>query len=476
MKTIFIVLDHGLAMAYFFETELVRLLLNQNIRLVIILPEQMLSCVKKEYMHPGVIFESLRDTKIQDYVTNHMPRVQSTINYIRRAVADSKIPLTYVDTHRRRHEYEARGRHKILLLMLRPVIFSLRKSRFARKIYRYIVEKLFTSRIYDDLFEKYQPDLIISNTAGWRSDKYLLREAHRLEIPSTTVIVGWDHPSSQGLPGASIDFINVWSEIHKKELVDGVDWQKEKVHIGGMPLYDGYLSKKWIIQRDSYYEMHELDPNKKLVSFVATALSISPNLHILELLADLINHNKLGMPSQLLIRLHPNHFKHFPHYSNEKKEIYELANKFPDVHIVEPKEISEGLERYSGEDFPEKASMLFYSDVLVTVYSTMVVESAVHDTPFISACIDAPKGWDNKFWIPLSQVPNWPTALRVNQIKAGRTVLTPEDLRHSLIEYIENPRLDHKERQNFIQQELTFMNGEATKHTAEFLLSLIKTV
>ena len=33
----------------------------------------------------------------------------------------------------------------------------------------------------------------------------------------------------------------------------------------------------------------------------------------------------------------------------------------------------------------EKASMMAYSDVVVTVYSTMVVETAVHDTPMVAA-------------------------------------------------------------------------------------------
>jgi hypothetical protein len=44
----------------------------------------------------------------------------------------------------------------------------------------------------------------------------------------------------------------------------------------------------------------------------------------------------------------------------------------------------------------EKASMMAHSDVFVTVYSTMVVETAVHDTPIIAAVIDTPGGW-NKF-------------------------------------------------------------------------------
>ena len=38
--------------------------------------------------------------------------------------------------------------------------------------------------------------------------------------------------------------------------------------------------------------------------------------------------------------------------------------------------------------------MMAHSDVLVTVYSTMVVETAVHDTPIVAAVIDIPGGWN----------------------------------------------------------------------------------
>ena len=45
------------------------------------------------------------------------------------------------------------------------------------------------------------------------------------------------------------------------------------------------------------------------------------------------------------------------------------------------------LGYYGGEDMDEKSSMMAHSDVLVTVYSTMVVETAVHDTPIVAAVI-----------------------------------------------------------------------------------------
>ena len=474
MKTIFIVLDHGLALAYFLQTDLTRMLLERkDLRIVFLVQDAFLPMVKNEFSHLDVIFEPMREAQVLQYTQHHMAGTQELVDYLRGSVLSPGVPLTYVDTNRMRKEYEAQGRRRNVLLALRPAINILRQSRLARSAFRRGTYLLFTPHIYDDLFDRYKPDLIISNTAGWRLDQYLLREANRRRIRIATVIVGWDNPSSQGLPGAYINDVNVWSEVHRKEMIDGSDWPQDHIHVGGMPLYDGYISRKWVIPRQDYFKMYNLDPEKRLIAYAATALSISPNLHIVKALVELVSSSALEKPSQLLIRLHPNHFKPMAHYRQECQEIIELASYYPDIHVVEPREVAGGLERYSGEDFPEKASMLTHCDVLVTIYSTMVVEAALHDKPFISVCIDSPEGWENKFWIPLSQVPSWPTASRVNKMKAGVTVFSVPELANALNRYLNDPGLDACERHEFVKSELTFVNGEATRETADYLLSLV---
>ncbi len=476
MKTVFIVIDHGLALGYFFQTELTQILVDKGLRLVFVVQDLMVDLAKQQFHHPNVYFESMRDGQVRKYQKSRNEGLQELFDYVRKATADPIIPLTYVDTHRQRKEYEALGRRKTVLKLLRPVVYFLRRSKSGRRFFRSLLYKLFTPSIYSDLFDQYQPDLIISDTAGWRLDQYLLREANRRKIKTATVIVGWDNPSSQGLPGAYVDFAVVWSEIHKWEMTKGIDWPEEKLIIGGMPLYDGYISRKWVIPRDEYFRMHHLDPNKKLIAFAATALSISPNFHIIKIMADMIQDQQLSQPSQLLIRLHPNHFKPMAHYREECEQIISMAKNYPDVHVVEPAEVAGGLERYSGEDFPEKASMLAYCDVLATIYSTMVVEASLHDKPIISVCIDSPTGWKDKFWIPLHDVPGWPTAARINKAKAGKTVMNSGELRMALDTYLSNPELEKSERRAFVKQELTYLNGEATKVTADAILGMMKEV
>jgi hypothetical protein len=178
--------------------------------------------------------------------------------------------------------------------------------------------------LYTDLFEKYQPDLVIASTAGWRLDRYLLREAAR-GIPTMAAIVGWDNPSSYAIPGAPMDYATCWSELQKDELVDGSDWDPERVHIGGIPSYDGYFRKTWQMPKEDYFRCTASTENRKLISYACSFVHFAPNYPNVEALARLVSSDALAEPSQLLVRLHPSHFQDKPRiFAEERERIFAL--------------------------------------------------------------------------------------------------------------------------------------------------------
>ncbi len=120
--------------------------------------------------------------------------------------------------------------------------------------------------------------------------------------------------------------------------------------------------------------------------------------------------------------------------------------------------------------------MMAHSDVLVTVYSTMVVETAVHDTPIVAAVIDVPGGWNkpNKFSLSLKKIGNWPTHKRFRDAKAGRVAQNEAELCDILNAYLKNPSLDAAERRKFIEDEIAFTDGTSGKRTAEFILKTLE--
>jgi hypothetical protein len=201
--------------------------------------------------------------------------------------------------------------------------------------------------------------------------------------------VGWDNPSSYAIRGAPMDYATCWSQLQKDELVYGSDWNPERVHIGGIPSYDGYYRKEWQLSKEDYFKLHGLDPKRKLISYACSFVHFAPNYPNVEALAKLVSSDALLEPSQLLIRLHPSHFQDKPKiFADEREQIFALEKQYPNVHVVKPVALGGSLGYYGGEDMDEKSSMMAHSDVLVTVYSTMVVETRPRH--HVAAVIDVP--------------------------------------------------------------------------------------
>ena len=107
------------------------------------------------------------------------------------------------------------------------------------------------------------------------------------------------------------------------------DWEAEKVNVGGMPPYDGYVRKQWLMNREEYYKFHGLDQSRKLLTYASSFVNLSPNIQNIQALVNLVNSDQLIAPSQLLIRLHPIHMSGF--YVKEADQIRQIFPRHLDT-------------------------------------------------------------------------------------------------------------------------------------------------
>jgi hypothetical protein len=470
-----IVADHGLALVYFLQSDVLATLLNGGVEVVVLTDDGMAAEIGKKFAQPGLTVEGLRLKEARRYFDMVAHSRQYWLHFLRWMGGSDRINCEAMNGHLRQMQYETSRSGKLLMPFIRVAVAVLRKNQSARRtLVNY--QKTFTPAIYGDLFDKYQPTAVVASTPGWRFDRYVLREAAQRGIRTGAVIVGWDNSSSYRLPGAPVSFINCWSEIQKRELVLGSDWRPEQVNVGGIPTYDGYFRKTWLLPKAEYYAMHGLDPNRKLLSYACSFVTFSPNYRNVETLARMVAGDQLAQPSQLLIRLHPNHFQAGSLYEQEARQIRKLTEELPHVHLVEPVPLGGELGYYSGEDMPEKASMMAHSDVFLTVYSTMVVETAIHERPIVSACLDVPGGWNapGKFSLSLREIAEWPTHQRFRWANAGKVAIDEPSLREAVNAYLLNPELDRAAREKFIRDEVTFTDGSAGQRTGEYLMEIAK--
>src|SRR5512145_2363844 len=478
-KKIFISADHGMAIIYFLQSDVIPTLLAAGVEVVLLTDDEIQSQISNRFGCPGLTIEGLRLKQANTYASKFRPRLQWLLAFLRRVGGSWRINTEAMDSHIWEVWIENSWKFRLGVWMPAALaILILRTFAFARKFLvrtqsRFIPQP----NLYADLFASHKPDLVIASTAGWRMDRYLLREAKLHNVPTLAAIVGWDNPSSYSIPGAPMDYATCWSQLQKDELVYGSDWKPERVNVGGIPSYDGYFRKEWLLSKEEYFKLHGLDPNRKLISYACSFVHFAPNYPNVEALAKLVSADVLVEPSQLLIRLHPSHFQDKPRiFAEERERIFALEKQYPHVHVVQPVALGGSLGYYGGEDMDEKSSMMAHSDVLVTVYSTMVVETAVHNTPIVAAVIDVPGGWNkpNKYSLSLKKIGNWPTHKRFCDAKAGRVASNAQELCDVINLYLQNPALDAAERRKFIEDEITFTDATSGRRTAEYILKVLE--
>ncbi len=475
---LFISADHGMAIVYFLQSDVVSSLIQAGVEVVVLTDDDILDQVASRFARPGLTFEGLRLKEAGDYAATDKPRWQWVLSYLRRVGGSWRINTEAMDSHIWEVWVENSWKWRLGVWLPSAVaILLLRTFAWARRLLVTEQSRFMPQpRLYTDLFEKYRPNLVIASTAGWRLDRYLLREAHERGIGTMAAIVGWDNPSSYAIPGAVMDYATCWSEHQKQELVQGSDWDPERVQVGGIPSYDGYFWKEWQLSKHDYFRLHGLDPHRKLISYASSFVHFAPNYPNVEALARLVSSDALCEPAQLLVRLHPSHFQDKPQIFREERErIQALESQYPHVHVVKPVPLGGSLGYYSGEDMDEKSSMMAHSDVMVTVYSTMLVETAVHDTPMVAAVIDTPGGWNRrkKYSLSLRKIGNWPTHKRFRDAKAGRIATNSDELCKAINAYLHNRSLDAAERRRFVEQEITYLDATAGRRTAQHILDIL---
>ncbi len=83
-QTIFIVADHGLAIIYFLESQVVSRLLEANKKVVLLTQDALVEQVRERFKQPGFIVEGLRYDQCDRYARSYKARRQWWLNFLRR--------------------------------------------------------------------------------------------------------------------------------------------------------------------------------------------------------------------------------------------------------------------------------------------------------------------------------------------------------------------------------------------------------
>ena len=471
--TLFIVVDQGFAARYLLRTDIFTTLKNSGARIVILTPNADEDYFIKEFDDENVYIEPIKVDEYKQYSGN---RIQFFLQQARWFSMNGDMNLHTVNLrygiHKNLRE-NSRLKSKIKNFLFDVCVSVLRKSRWSRQFEIKVESKFFTPTFHADLFQKYKPDKVVITSLGYLGfDHYLIREARKHGVTIISVILSWDNTSSKGMPGAEVDHVIAWTEAMKDELVGYSDVKPQQITVGGVAHFDYHVREENIWPRQKLYEHFALDPERKLIFFAPKSPNKFPwNPDIVEFLAQSVNEGAFTYPCQLLVRLHPLNFRtkngEF-RFQEDTERHMRLSRKYDHLVYDVPEIVSKTLPMdMPASEMGKLSSILQNADVLLSYFSTMMLEASIFDLPTINVALFP---HTDKLDEDDLRIVESPHIRRILETGGVRSAFTKGQLIDTINAYLENPTLDAESRDLIRTRECGPNLGQAGRTIAEKIL------
>lgn len=480
---LFIYLSNGFAIRYVFQTEIFKTLLNSKIKIVILSPEADDPGFRSRFSQENVSIEPL---KIEEYRSLNRHWLQYQFKEIRSFVLNGDFSTRTVDDFRRIHmarrKWNREGGWKGIVKgsLWNFLCGCLKRSKSLRQLFLIVETALFTPRLHRSLFLKHQPNLVLIASVGtFDFDHFVAREARSEKVPVCSIVMSWDNTSGMGMPGAPVDHVIAWSETMKKELIELNDIDPSKITVGGVACYDHYYDPSVVVSKNELFKSLGLDPSKKTLLFATKSPKRFPWAgDIVQILAEKIISGEIEQSPQVLVRLHPIYFRKENGtliFKDLIKQLEDVCQRYPFVKLNYPSVLDKKSDfELDRSELQLVASLLKHCDVLLHLFSTMVLEASLFDLPSINLCLrDLCKAELGKtrqdIMIDYHQDHNQ------RPIQAGgvKTVFTESEIAPAINAYLNDRALDEAGRKRIVSQEMGPYPGYAGRRIGETILGLL---
>jgi hypothetical protein len=481
MKTIFLINFNGFSSRYLLYTDILKVFKKAGVRVVVLTPNADEPYFREEFEDDQVIIEQLEVDKCTAYRDGSaLQRLFDRFRAYTTGGTDENISIRLEHQVYQKSVKKTNPKQMAIRLLVDVAVWFLSRSRLLRRLLVAFESRFFVGNFHRHLFEKYQPDLVVTTSLGyWHPDVYLMREAKANGALMVPIILSWDNTSTKGMAGANFDFVISWTEVMAKELIAFHDVDPQSIFVGGIAHFDLYYRPDSLMGRDKIFERMGLDPNRKLLILATKTPSNYPwNPDLVRLLAKATKDDSFASPCQVLVRLHPNHFRteetgEFRHNALlEEYKTIEKENEF--VHFNIPQIRSKLLSAdmpYS--EMVDVGSMLKHADVLVNIFSTMSLEACIFDLPVVNVGFEGDPGRVTRARHAIKFDETQFHNQRVIQTGGVPIAYDPEELTEKINHYLEDRSLYAAERTTIVKQECGPYPGEAGSQIANYLLHLI---
>lgn len=467
--TVFLVVHMGFAARYLLRTDIFSTLRAAGLRIVVLTPNPDEPYMVEEFADENVVLEGLR-VDWGDATIALNSRLWSLFFYLRKfTIGDGHRSEALQDKYREFNDL-VRTRSRLLAAGFRLALNALWRSRALRKLLLALETNLFTPAVHRDLFDRYEPRLVVTTSPGWfLPDAVVLREAAGRGIVTATAVLSWDNPTSKGYRGADPDQTIVWSDEMARQVAEHHDYPRQRIVIAGVPHFDDYVRDDALPPRHELFERLGLDPVRRLIVFATGSPgTFRSNVAVAEALARAAESDALGVPCELVIRVHPINFR--PDYQTPLDEFRRLAAAFEHTSLDIPEIRSDRLRvDMAASDGLRLGSLIKHCDVLVNIFSTTTLEAFLVDRPvvLVSSHVEVKRADGQRDFDGYQHM-----SFVIDERAARVATSIPEIIEH-VRAYLADESLDREGRRRVAVRELGPTDGSAGRRAGESLIGLL---
>lgn len=334
-------------------------------------------------------------------------------------------------------------------------------SRFglARRFLRWAFMKCVQVQAVSVVFDKYSPDAVFSTDVFDESDLLFSREAKARGIPIIGMVRSWDNCYSKGVLRVIPDALVVNTNELKEEAAALHGVPAETIFVGGLPQFDASLSEPRT-PREAFFNRIAADPSKRLILFAPAGSILSDtDWQIADILKKAIKDGRIKHPSQVFVRNHPNHPADFSKFESDDSFMFELPGRSFSQNIKEAE--------LTMADTRHLRDLIFHSDVIIYVATTLGIDSLPFDKPQIIINFD---GYEEKSYNEsVRRYHDEDHMKKMIKLHGVNLVSSPEELIRAINMYLDDPSVDRDGRRLMVTQQLYKLDGKSGERIGAYV-------
>lgn len=366
-------------------------------------------------------------------------------------------------------EKALRKKKKYPLFLKKFIASTFGKSKWIRmKLAPKIDEFIFPQRPHKELFDKYKPSIVFVPDIFGPQGLDILREAKRQGVKSLGMTASWDHFPKR-FEARKPDVLLVWNEVLKKEAMELQNYEEKNIFVTGVPQYDLFAQKEYLMSREEFFKKINLDPKKKLISFFSSSKRAPDDGDIVDMILKWLKEKKFSYDAQMYIKPYPGVIT-----DHEKFDKFE-SDKFVYIDWIEKKRLfgdSAHAWYPSLEGVLFFMNILYYSDVIISTYSSVSVEASAFLKPAININFDGYKQRPFEQSIKRSKYKSH--FMHVFETNGVRQIENQQELLDSIEEFFKNSDANKKNLMKLRDKMCWKVDGKASERITNKILEYIK--